>query len=177
MTIATLASVAELETFLDRTLMDTDPAELALEIASSAVADYLNQTLMLVEDDEAIIDGNGTELLMLPQVPVTEITKIEIDGTEIDSDYYSYNAKGMVKLKGKKFPKSLANVTVTYSHGYTNIPYAIRGVVLSIAARILDTNPAVKQESIGGYSVSYSNSSAGLLAIEQDALSAYRIIK
>jgi hypothetical protein len=171
-----LATIANLAALLRREIDEEDTAALAaLETASAFVEAYLDHAIELDEDDEIILDGSGTRVLLLPAWPVTDVASVEVDEEELEPDEdYSWSATGELRKLTGLWPATLRSVTVTYSHGYAQVPPAIVGVVASVAARLYDSPIAVKQESIGGYSVTYTGGGATFQAAELIVLDRYR---
>lgn len=170
-----LATIADLEAVLHQDIADNDPYALAaLEQASAVVENYLGQPVELVEDDEIVLDGSGTKVLLLPAFPVTEVTSVLVDGDALDGDDYEWSKTGELRRRGS-WPAALRSVEVTYSHGYAAVPAVIVAVVSALAGRIYGTPLTVRQESMGSYSVTYSgNGGPSLQAAELMMLDAYR---
>ena len=171
-----LASVAELASYVGREIADEDAsALLALDLASGAVREYCGQTLTLVEDDEATLNGSGTRVLLLPETPVTDVASVTVSGDELDTASWGWSAEGVLNRIGGTWPTGARSVVVVYSHGLSEVPAAVKAVVLSVASRVLDSPSSVKQESIGAYSVTYTNGAPTLLDSEIGSLSRYRL--
>ncbi len=171
-----LATIADLSAVLRRTVDEEDTAALAaLENASAFVEAYLGQAVELDEDDEVILDGSGTRVLLLPAWPVTEVASVEVDEEAlVEGEDFAWSATGELRKLTGLWPATLRSVSVTYSHGYSPVPAAIVGVVASLAARMYDSPIAVKQESIGGYSVTYAGGGATFQAAELLILDRYK---
>lgn len=115
----------------------------------------------LVEDDVITLDGTGTDVLVLPQVPVIDVTSIlDDDDEEVTFDWVLTDI-GTLLIPSGTWTKGRQNFTITYSHGYTDdasgngFPEDVRMVALSAAARMYLQGPAVF-ESIGRRSVRYA---------------------
>ncbi len=170
-----LATIADLEAVLHRDIDAEDPYALAaLEQASAVVENYLGQPVELVEDDEVVLDGSGTKVLLLPAFPVTEVTLVLVDGDALTEDDYEWSKTGELRRKAL-WPAALRSVEVTYSHGYATVPAVIVAVVSALAGRIYGTPLTVRQESMGSYSVTYAGAGGpSLQAAELMMLDAYR---
>ena len=172
-----IATVGDLEFWIGRIIDDTDAAQQAIDIASSIVITYCNHSIEQVSNDVIVLDGNGTNTLLLPAYPVTNVDSIEVDGEALDPDDYKWSSKGWIKrVDGLLFPNQPGIIEVTYDHGYASVPDAIKGVVLSLAARINDGSSGIKQETIGSYSVTYGDPSPVLRANEQAVLDAFKVV-
>lgn len=194
--MSNFATVAELAAYLARDIDNADPsALLALSLASDAVRAYVRQEITSVEEDEITLDGTGTTLVLLPELPVTDVYSVIEDGLELtyDEDFY-WSAQGelirveprwegitrverpweSLKRIERRWIKKPRAVVVTYSHGYTNIPGPIKGATLALAGRLVDSPAGVKQETIGAYSVTYSSGTPTLADNEARLLDQYR---
>lgn len=171
-----LAGLADLSALLRRPIDEDDTSALAaLETASGLVEAYLGQPVGLVEDDVVTLDGTGARVVLLPAYPVTAVSAVAVDGDpQAEGVDYEWSATGELRRRGGAWPATLRSLSVTYSHGFDPVPAAIVGVVAAVAARIYDTPLSVRQESIGGYSVTYTGGGVGLQAAEILILERYR---
>lgn len=137
------------------------------------------QTFNQVIGGTAILDGTGTDALILPEHPVTAAGTVSVNGTAITD--YMVTANGML-LRGSAgidprpvWPAGRQNVTVTYDHGYASndIPRDVRMVALSLASRMAVQGVA-KQETIGDVAVTYGVNATDLTANELRILNKYR---
>lgn len=132
------------------------------------------------EDHEILLDGNGTDTLLLPQLPVLEVSEVvqTYSGSASpytmvpDVDYVVDLELGCIRTKSgygcnTVFQPGRQNYAVTYSHGYETVPSSVRLVALQLAARIYDQQ-LVKQESVGGYQAVYVAADFGLTPHERD---------
>lgn len=183
------ANAADLQIMLNRTFTtgQIKQAEALLDQATSAIQSEVSQTITLVEDDVAVLRGSWSGKLILPERPVVEITDLDIDGTEMvegtgftwDGHQTLYRGRWTTadgvweSVASGPYNADLhwggpqAQVTVTYSHGFTDVPEVIKGVCLAMVARTLP-NPggAVTSETLGPYSVTYGTSTlAGSCAL------------
>ncbi len=188
------ATEAELEAYTG-TSIATDRARLLLDMASGAIRAYTNQTISQVTTT-AVMPGNHSEKLELPERPVTAVTTVLIGDTTIpvDTDYVWDGAHtlyrgtkvdGVLSVNGPDYLINgwgdwggpAAKVTVTYTHGFAIIPNDVKGVCLALAARSLQSPDGVNSESVGSYSVSYSRTggAVSLLTEEKALLNRYRL--
>lgn len=159
-----LATIDDLAALLQREIAEDDVSALnALETASAVVEAYLSQTVELVSNDEIILDGTGTKVLLLPNYPVSAVASVEVDEEAlVEGEEFEWSHTGELRRLNGVWPTSLRSITVTYSHGYETIPQAIVGVVTAVAGRLLNSSSiGIRQESIGGYSVTYADNSGG----------------
>lgn len=187
------ATEAELEAYTG-TSVATDRARLLLDMASGAIRAYTNQTISQATTT-AVMPGNHSEKLVLPERPVTSVTSVTIGATSLAADtdyvwdgahtlYRGSRVDGVLSVNG---PDYLINgwgdwggpgaqVTVVYTHGFAVIPNDVKGVCLALAARSLQSPDGVNSETVGSYSVSYSRTggAVSLLDEERRLLDRYR---
>jgi hypothetical protein len=179
-----------------------DPTDLqaliSLEAASGVVRVYTAQDFDYVTDDEILLDGHGTRGLLLPQLPVQEVTEVALvdwDGTEtaLTSDEWVLDDGGIL-YRGPdtglspawSFPwwAGAKNVRIVYSHGYIlpgeaeitdvpALPSELSLVTMQIASRNLTQGTSggqtVKAKSLGSYSVTYATDT---LIVDERGISA-----
>ena len=155
---------------------DLERVEWHLAAASSWLRRQTGQSIALVDDEVALFDGLGRHVIMLPQLPVVDVTKVETLGsdritwTELTSDRWTWSDRdGGLYLYGRA-PHGHRNVRVTYSHGYDPIPLDIQRLVYGLVARALATpdGQELRAETIGTYSVQYAGLAGGLSAAESE---------
>ena len=193
-----LATVEELGVFmrLPMDTLDTDAAQAVLDGASSLVRSELHQRLELVIDDVFAVRSPGGRQLLLPELPVLEVTEVRERSagatfTTLDvADYeVELGRRGIVWRLNAEFPRPSGGrgpggfLEVTYSHGYgtpfnlssgdpydptpERLPDTITTVVKRVAARGYVNPEAVLQETSGRSATSYG-SSAGLYLSDTD---------
>ncbi|MBC7594525.1 MAG: hypothetical protein H7288_11405 [Kineosporiaceae bacterium] len=180
--MASLATPAQLAAFLQQPLANDDAsALLMLSIASDMVRDFLQLALDMTTDDVVYVDPIGGTTVVLPELPVIAVSKLEtFDGTvwtTIDPANYTVSRRmGMISANpntGLHWPFAPESWRVTYTHGYAAIPNSIVGVVLGAAARAYSSPAGIDSERIGGYQVKYGMEADGFSAIERKALARY----
>lgn len=175
---------AELTTYLGRNVTAEDLATLAVGAASDLIRNAVGARLDNVEDDIILVDGSGTDTILLPELPVTEVTEVNYVTPDTDpelldpaEDYLVDLRNGALVTRGGTWLEARGNYEVTYSHGYTDIPADLRVLALTVAARIYDQG-IVKQESVGGYSATFSSpESMALTARELNLVAKYRPVR
>lgn len=175
------ATGAELKAALRRAdLQDDDTAlTLALEGATGTIQVYTCQDIERVEDQEVILDPPIGRLLLLPQMPVSEVASVEVlvDGEWValteGEDYVVSLSRGFLQRLGASAGPSwtnadewpsqvspwgtgLGSIRVTYTHGYSEIPAAIKQVCLSLAARLFDNPTSLQQMTVAGFQAGYT---------------------
>lgn len=196
------AGIQDIASFLQISI--SEPEQLAaanrgLVEATAAIRNYTRQYLELVEDDEITLDVQGGSRLFLPELPVIEVSLVVEDGTTLTAgDDYKLGQYGILhRLGGYKWAAGIQSVTVTYSHGYVELPDAIVSVATRAAARAYqsglraaedDGTLGVASKALGDFSVSYAGEQGGagqgvmgasaarmLLMSEKDILNEYRV--
>jgi hypothetical protein len=174
--MTTFATIEELAAYTGREIAeDNASAALALSMASDAVRAYCMQNISAVANEEYTAEGPNSRVILLPEVPVTAIASVEIDGTALETTEYTWTRTGILTKLANIWQTETADVIITYSHGYATTPGPVKAATLSLAARILDAPAGVKQETIGAYSVTYSNGVPVLIDSETANLDQYRV--
>jgi hypothetical protein len=169
--VAPLIAVEDLATFLQATIADDDPAALAaIDAASAAVRRETGQILTPVVADQVVLDGSGSGVLLLPELPVTAVTAISVDGTALETTAWRWTRSGLLYRLGAAYRygepwvAGAANVAVTYSHGFDPLPDDLKDVVARIAGRRYQAgqavvsatgNEGIETAQLGQYPVTY----------------------
>lgn len=179
-----LATPAQLAAYMQTTISDTDTsALLILQIASGMVQDAIQQNISAVNNDAILVDPIDGAYALLPELPVTAVTLVEISSdngatwTTVPATNYTVSLKqGIVSAVpncSTSYPSTPGSWRITYSHGFATVPDAILGVVLGVAARTYSAPAGVDSERIGGYQVKYQMLADGLSPIEKSSLNRY----
>ena len=151
MALPTLASVADVEARTGETYAGAalTKVQALLRDASAAVRRATRQTISLVEDDEIVLAGDGSTLMVLPERPVVAVAGVAVAGRAVTG--WTNTSRGLVGL-----PWGPGDFTVTYTHGYDEIPDDVVAVVCALVIRALTLTPGVRSTSntIGDYSES-----------------------
>lgn len=189
--------------------LETDPAHLsdcavlAIDAISSQIRDATDRTFDYVEADELTTHPRGTNLLILPEDPVYEITEVAqadgagtftalTEGTDYTIDY----TRGAVWHLGAGWPRWTHGpaypVRITYTHGYAlpgsatevledpdvqRIPATLRNAALRAAGRAITNPTGIRSETVGRYTAAYgfgTLDTAYLTASELVSLHHYR---
>lgn len=185
---APLASVADLEGRLGRSLSSDDlaRAELLLKDASAAVRSYTGQLLSVGTSTVRAVPQPGGRV-RLSQRPVTAVTSVVVAtplGTAVPFEWSGdVVTLGSWWVDGWYPLRTDPAVDVTYTHGYAPgmIPDAVVAVVCQMAGRAMGRpadQTSRQSESIAGYSYSILAASAagpfGLLNDEKAVLDGFR---
>lgn len=183
------ATIDDVGVYMNRSLStgEAAQAQMLLNIATSNIQQETHQTVTLVEDDVAVLRGSFGSVLTLPERPVVDITAVEIDGTALTaSTGYTWDGKqklyrGTWSFNGGSWLRlgspyldwggNQAQVEVTYSHGFSAIPDAVKGVCLAMVARGMSSpGGGVKSETLGPYSVAYDSDAMAVNPAERRIL-------
>jgi hypothetical protein len=176
MSLEPLATLADFEARLGRTLTspDDERVEALLADTSAAVRASTGQ-IFTADTGVARLRPDGLRV-RLPQRPVTAVNSVEdVDGNAIGFTWYSGDLLILAAAP------TVAWVDVDYDHGYDEIPGDIVGVVCNVAARAFGT-PAdqggYQSETIMSYSYAIGAAAAagpaGMLTDERAILDRYR---
>lgn len=176
-------TITEVGDYIGRDLSADDGAILAVSMACETVRSLTEQDFTPTTGGTAVLDGTGTDCLLLPGVPVSAAGTVIVDGTTLDAGDYSHTSDGQLyRTDGEAtwpngevascWPKGRQNITVTYDHGGT-APADVRMVALAIANRLITQGGAV-QETVGPVSRRYATSSTDLTAGERAILRRYK---
>ena len=203
--MADFCTVQDVEDLLQITITDADKiasCERALAEATAAIRNYCHQYIELVEDEEITLDCAGGSRLFLPELPVTEVGEVVEDEETLtpgaDEDY-QLGQHGILHRVDCDWEAGIQIVTVTYTHGYPEIPDDVCAVCTRAAARTYQAGlravedgavSGVAGKSLGDFSVSYSSGAGGvgegvmgvsgsrmLLLSEKDMLDRYRYVR
>lgn len=160
--MAAFAASDDLRLYLRLPTIDATAADLLLEFAATAIRTHLGQVVDEVADETITLYGNGSDLLLLPELPVTAVSAVVVDGVTLtETTDYMWRPSGILR---RTYGAAWADeVSVTYSHGYAAaaLPDALRKVSVQAAARVW-TNPAsVTSETIGDWARSWSQGGSG----------------
>jgi len=127
-----ICSIEDLQKYSNVYLDDGDTTqELYLGSAQNIVENYLGYKIEQ-KDYKRFYNGKGFVDLRLGVKNITTISKIEINGKEIDSDSIVIDDDSIV-LKSGTFTEGRKNVYVEFTGGYAEVPEIMKLTVLRIA--------------------------------------------
>ena len=180
------------------TSIETTNGTRLLGMASGMVRRYTRQQITQTVDDVITLNGVWGHSLPLPQRPVQSVKsvlfgnatapstswKLVGDDLFIGSGSYQpdygylnnmttalWGPAGSVmgpSATGANWQGPQTNVTVTYTHGYAEVPYDIVNEVAGMVALQLSTSVGVDKERIGGYQVDYQRGEGGGMALTDE---------
>ena len=178
-------------------------ARLALAAATSLIQGYTDQLIAQVTDETVVLDGSGTDTMLLPELPVTDVSNVIVNSdtsfpmtllnqtSESDAEYtFVGGNKGLLIRRQGRFvnygddqtaqfgcwPRRRQSVTVTYTHGYPVIPAELQLLCVTVASRAWAQDGAT-QETVGTYIAQYAGQPGVLTADEMKMLGRYRARK
>jgi hypothetical protein len=164
-------SVVDLSNYIGRDVTTDEGALIAVDAACNLVRTLTGQKFNNVIGDQIVLDGTGTDCLLLPEIPVTAAGTVTVGGAALvqNVDYVLADNRKLIRTAGTSFsttiygdltvwPMGRQNVQVTYDHGYAGgtIPSDVRMVALQVASRIA-LQGIVASETIAGQSLSYTS--------------------
>ncbi|WP_228995321.1 hypothetical protein [Streptomyces sp. DH8] len=152
------ATPEELRLHLRLPVIDQEQAATVIATAERTVRGDLEQTIDAVAGDVIGLVGNGRSVINLPEMPVTRVSSVTVDGTLLEVGAWRVNRYGI--LTGR-WPLD-ADITVVYDHGYAVIPEQVKAVCLQVAGRAwVHARAAVAAESLGDRSITYDKERTG----------------
>lgn len=167
-----LVELAELKTFLGVSGVGQDRIlEECIEAVSDDLRGYTDRAILSADFTQRF-DGDCTDLLILPQYPITAVTLLKPykDGPALvlDTDFVIHKPEiGHVRLLNSRFPRSIMGITCTWTAGYTkaSIPRQLRWSILEAAGKLFQEADkklfAVKSEQKGEITVYYVRAAYG----------------
>lgn len=137
-----------------------------------------------MEDDEIELPGTWSPELWLPQRPVVTVSAVAVNALAIPVGGFTWSIGGQLyrgplpvgnaaeaddedpRISGWGGPRS--KVTVTYSHGFEEIPGDVVDLCLAVAARILANPDDAQSETIGEYSHTDAHAGTGAALTEDE---------
>jgi hypothetical protein len=157
--VADLASPAELRSYVQIPDLPDDACSLALAGISGLVRGYTGRAFAPVAGEVGRLDGSGSRSLLLPKLPVVDVTDVveDPDGGAralAVGSVVEWSTDGILRrLDGGIFARRLRWYVVTYDHGDATADELARVklIVLRIAARALVNPEGLTQENVSGY--------------------------
>lgn len=149
-----LATVEELRLWVGDPGLDAAAATVKLIAASAQVRLATGQDFTAVSGDTVVLDGVDGEWLALPQRPVTAVSSVSINDTVLDVAGWTLSGHRLFRRsgwQGRTWSWGPTLVTVTYDHGYAEIPDDVRSAVLALAADMQANPQGLTDEQIDDY--------------------------
>jgi hypothetical protein len=188
--VADLVTPEELGDFLKIPNLDAGNAAPVIAGVSAAVRRYTGRAWEKVDDEVVRLEGNGSSSLLLPKLPVRDVSSIVEDpdgrfGTPVTLSLdvqVEWDETGRVRrVDGGIFLRRLRFYEVTYSHGLETgetVPGDVKLVVLRVCARGAVNPEGLAQESVTGYTAVFGQDATRLAVLsppDERELDAYRV--
>ena len=161
-----LVTLDNTKTFLGITGTSNDSL---LEMLINQVTDYIetrtDRRFAETTYTEEVYDGEDCATLVLRQLPITTFTKLEKNNAtdnsdsweEIDSDNYWVDELEGILTKTTLFRRGKQNYRATYTAGYSEIPYDIQFLAMSLISDVFNRrkNMGVLKETLGDHSIEF----------------------
>lgn len=175
--------------------------------ASAIVRRYTRQTITQVVNDVVTLPGNWGNTLPLPQRPVTSVSSVVINNVTAPSTQWTLTDDTLFlgtgayqpdfgvllwggnalwgpagsntgpQATGATWQGPQAQIAVTYTHGFDEVPGDIVNVVAGLVALAVASPVGVNMEQIGSYKAQYTRSEGGAMSLQDGdkvALAVYR---
>ena len=173
-----LAAPADLGTLLGVPDLDPALAALLVEIATSIVQSATGrppQRILAVADEEITLTGTTDSWLQLPQLPVTVVASVALDGVTLSSGVAgsgpsTWRLRGSRLWRGSGWQTYVgepSEVTVVYSHGYATGHQGLelaRSAVLGLCRAVPANREGLSQLRVDDFSATYDAMAARMEA-------------
>jgi hypothetical protein len=152
--------------------------EMLLRQAQGKVRDYCGWHVAPRRNEDLVVDGDGSSLLHLPTMHVTEVAAVLVDDELLDPSKYRWSADGMLERRdGARWPAAFRSVKVTLEHGYDPVPDGLVAAILGYAARLGDSPAGRVREQVGQVGVGFTATGLPLTEAEKADLAPYRLTR
>ena len=145
------ATPDELATYLQASSVNEEAAQLALDIATAVVVERTGQDFEQGTNTVVTLNPDGEDIY-LPQRPVSAVTSVTTRNrgyaeTTTRTVHADYEVMGS-RLRWVGLGTWPYEVTVTYSHGYADIPADVKGATLAVAAEFYNNPEGLSRSQI-----------------------------
>lgn len=136
---ADLCTVDDLKTWLNVQGSTDDALFQRLVTAVSVyMQNWMNRTIHSMSYTDTR-DGCGTDIIVLGNRPVTEVTSLSVGGVSVAPSLDGVQAGFVfddmaVYLVGSKFPRGRQNVKISYKAGWATVPFDLAQAAIELAA-------------------------------------------
>ena len=116
---------------LDQPLVGFDAD--AVDAAVGQVRDHVGWHIAPSATETVTLDGPGSDTLLLPSLLVTAVASVAENGMLLDPSTYDWSANGVVERIRGRWTGRRRGLVVSFTHGYTECPPAVRAVVQRLA--------------------------------------------
>lgn len=189
MALPPLATAEQLAVLADRPAVDP-VLKSRLRDASRRFREAVGWDISRTEEDVVELNGDGGRILLLPVKYVQAIDAVAVDGVELAPTAWRLDKRnGILERVGGCWPRGLARVHVTYTHGFDAtelddetppgllyVPEGIQGAVLGMAEILLNITAGLTSRTVLGDTMQFgAASSVGATQEWTDAVNNYKI--
>jgi hypothetical protein len=131
---------------VDFTEDEGERADAHLTLASGLIQASARQVIEMVEDDELTRRGSRESSIILPERPVVEVSAVTLRGRDVTGWYLDGDELVRSSGAGLRSEDPFAScgawgspdseLVITYTHGYEEIPDAIKAICLECVVRV-----------------------------------------
>lgn len=169
-----IATPDDLASFLQQDL-DASTANLLLNCATAVVQEAAGQRIVQVVNDPLTVMGTTDSWLALPQIPVTAVASVTLDGVTltasaagVDAGAYRRHGSRLWRTNGwQTYTGEPSTVVVTCTHGYQAGDYRLQLAVahaLALCAPFYDNPSGASSVKIDDYAATYAAMQAAMQA-------------
>lgn len=152
-----LTTLANVKTWLGLSSNNTDDGLLdrLITSASSLIIEFLKRDLKTQNYTDEVHHGNGGSALCLRQYPITAVASVSVDGVAVTG--FTFDER-MVYLTNATFARGLANVKVTYTAGFTTVPFGLDQACVELVGVVYREKERIGHVSkqLGGETVTFN---------------------
>lgn len=168
----------------NRLVEDDQETQRNIDAAVEAARRYCGwHVTPVAEDDEVVLDGSGTPMLLLPTLRLVSVTAVSENGVELDVEDFAlgYSSVGrpdgrLYKRSGSRWAAGHGNIRVIYTHGFESAP-DWEAAVLSFADRMSQEPTGGRPVAIGPFRWPEERAGLGTAfsAVERNLLDLYAL--
>lgn len=176
-----MVSLPDLATTGDLTKLMSGDAAASVRQAQRAVRNYCGWHIAPVVTETLKLDGDGSRVLFLPSLKVVDIIAITTAGVPVLPADVDDSEAGYLELVSGCWSPRAGKTLVTLEHGYESAPEDVVAVIVSVAARAIDSPSGRIREHAGEVDIGFAlvgNGVAGGIALlehEKAILNKYRV--
>ncbi len=147
--------------------------------AEAVVRSYCGWHIAPARTEDITVDGEGGTVQVLPSLHVTEVTAVVDDDATVDADDYTTRTYGVLERHYGNWGQR--KIVVSLTHGYTEAPAEVAGIVQSVAQRAVQNPGSLVRTQDGPFSDTYSQTGfnqslpLALLDAEKAILDRYKL--
>lgn len=143
-----------------------------LRAGSAAFRRQTRQHISRVVDDTVTLDADGSTVLLLPELPVVDVSALLVDGEPYEPAGL-WSERGILRRAGR-FPQAYRSVQVTYTHGYDPVPEDVAEAVVDWVCVRAGSVPGMPGGQVTAGPFTRNIAAGGSTQLWSDAVRAYR---